>query len=134
MAAEKVLEKSGTLSLGTYIERRQEILAEGVASRPILEVCDIETYCEGGGRRRDPWWRQTAARKQMSATLKDILAAASERRWKSGSHGGGKGYRNAEESEDWAGSNGYRDSGMDTGDAQVGELSWVAPRRKYTEE
>ena len=40
ISAEKVLEKAGTQSLGTYIERRQVIVAEWVALRPILEVCD----------------------------------------------------------------------------------------------
>ena len=97
MAAEKVLEKSGTLSLGTYIERRQAIVAEGVASRPILEVCDRDTGYEGGGRRQEPWWRQMASRKQLSATLKDILALAMERRWKYYRRGGGKGDMDAEE-------------------------------------
>ena len=27
---------------------------------------------ETGGKRRDPWWRKTAARKQMSAMLEAI--------------------------------------------------------------
>ena len=57
---------------------------EWVALRPILEVCDRETGYEGGGRIQDPWWRQTADRKKLSATLKDILEAARERRWKYG--------------------------------------------------
>ena len=49
MAVETVLEKAGTQTLETYIERRQAIVAEWVALRPILEVCDIETGYEGGG-------------------------------------------------------------------------------------
>ena len=72
VAAEMVLEKAGTQSLGTYIERRQATMAEWVALRPILEVCDRETGYEGGGRLREPWWRQMAVRKQLSATLKKI--------------------------------------------------------------
>ena len=47
-------------------------MAEWVALRPILEVCDRETGYEGGGRLREPWWRQMAVRKQLSATLKKI--------------------------------------------------------------
>ena len=53
--------------------------------------------------------------------LKEILASARERRWKSGRRGGGKGYRDADESEYGAGSDGYRDVGTDTGNAQVVE-------------
>ena len=92
-------------------------MADWVASRPILGVCDRETGYEGGGRRQEPWWRQTASRKQLSDTLKDISAAARERRWKSGRRGGGGGYRNAEESEYGAGRDGSWDGGTETGDA-----------------
>ena len=66
------------------------------------------------------WWRQTAARKQLSATLKEISAAARERNWKSGrrlERRGGD--RDAEESEDRAGSDGSQYSGTEIGDAQV---------------
>ena len=68
--------------------------------------------------------------KQLSATLKDILAAARERRWKSGRLGGGGLDRYVEESEDGAGRNWSRDAGTETGDTQVGERSCVAARRK----
>ena len=47
-----------------------------MALRPILEVCDIDTGYKGGGRLRDPWWRKTSARKQLSAKLKEILVSA----------------------------------------------------------
>ena len=50
-------------------------MAEWVVLRPILEVYDKETGYEGGARRPEPWWRKTAARKQLSATLKEISAA-----------------------------------------------------------
>ena len=96
-------------------------MAEWVAFCPILEVYDRETGYEGGGMRWDLWWRQTAARKQLSATLKEIPEAARERHWKSGRRGGGGGYKGAEESEYGAGSDGYRDAGTDTGETQVGE-------------
>ena len=62
-----------------------------------------------------------ADRKQLSATLKDISAELRERCWKSGRHGGVGGDRDAEDSEDGAGSNGSWDAGTYTGDAQVGE-------------
>ena len=71
------------------------------------------------------------ARKHLSARLKDILAAARERRCKSSRHGrGGGGDIDTEESEVGAESNGSQDAGMETDDAQVGELSCVAARRK----
>ena len=76
LASEKVLEKVRTQSLGTYIDRRQSTVTEWVALHPILEVCDRETGYKGGGRRHESWWRYTVARKQMSATLREILAAA----------------------------------------------------------
>ena len=88
---------------------------------PILDVCDRETGYKGGGRHREPWWRQTAAINQLSATLKWILEAARERRWKSGRRGGRGGDRDTEESEDGAGRYGSRDSGIEKGGAQVGE-------------
>ena len=49
------------------------------------------------------------------------MAAARERCWKSGKRGGVGGDRDAEELEDEAGIDGYWDSGMETGDAQVGK-------------
>ena len=73
-------------------------MAELVATRPILEVCERETGYEGGGRLKESWWRQMAARKQLIATLKEILMAARERCWKSGRRGKiGGGDRDAEE-------------------------------------
>ena len=125
VAADKILENSGTQSLGTYIDRRQATVEEWGALRPILEVCDRETGYKGRGRRRDLWCRQTAAIHQLSATLKEILATAWERCWKSGRIGGGGGDRDTEESEYGAGSDGSRDAGTETGDTQVGELSCV---------
>ena len=96
---------------------------------------DRETGYEGGGRRWELWWIQTADRKQLSATLKEILAATRERRWKSGRRGrGGGGERESEESEEGTGRDGSRDDGTETGDAKVGELYCVAARRKYTGE
>ena len=44
--------------------------------RHILGIFEIEAGNEGGGRRREPWWRKTVDQKQMSATLEYILAAA----------------------------------------------------------
>ena len=72
-----------------------------------------------GGRRREPWWRQTAARKQLSTMLEDILAAARARCWESGRCGKGGGVRDLAEYN--VGSNGPRYAGMDTGDARLGK-------------
>ena len=95
-----------------------------MALYPILEVCDRDTGYKGwgGGRIWVPCWRQTASIKQLSATLKYILAETRERRWKSGRCGeGGGGDRDAEKSENGAGRNGSRGAGKETGNAQVGE-------------
>ena len=56
------------------------------------------------------------------------------RRWKYGRRGGDGGDREAEESEYGVGSDEYWDDGIETGDAQVGELSCVDAQRKYTGE
>ena len=122
MSAGKVLEKAVTQSLGTYIDSRQATVEELVSLRPILEVCNRDTGYNGGGRRRVPWWRQKASRKQLSYTTKEISVVARERRWESGRRGGGVGGdRDAEESEDEAGSDRYRYAGTETGDTPVGE-------------
>ena len=54
--------------------------------------------------------------------------------WKSGRRGGGGQYRDEEESEHGARSDGSQDDGTETGDAQVVEQFCVAARRKYTGE
>ena len=69
-----------------------------MALRTIFEVCDEDTVYEVGGRLRETWWGQMAARKHLSATLKDILALSSVRCWKFSSRGGSGGDRDAEES------------------------------------
>ena len=68
-----------------------------MALRPILEVINKETGYNGSGRLQEPWWRKTAARKQLSAKLKDTSEEAREQRWKSGRHGGGGVDRDAAE-------------------------------------
>ena len=73
VTAEKVLEKAGTQYLGTYVDRRQATVVEWVAPRPILKVCDNDTYYKGGGRRCEQRWRKMATIKQLSDTLKEIL-------------------------------------------------------------
>ena len=89
-------------------------MAEWVELCPILEVCDREKGYKGGGRRWYPWWRKTAAIEQLSVKLKEILAAARERHWKSSRRFRGGGDRNAEESEDGEGRDGYQDYGTET--------------------
>ena len=80
-AAARVLNKAGTQTLGTYIDKRQVTVAKWVALIPILEICDRETDYEVGERHHKLWWQKTVARKQLSETLKEILAAARARRW-----------------------------------------------------
>ena len=55
VAAEKFLEKSGTQTLGTYIDRRKATVSEWMALSPILEVYDIDTGYEGEDMCRDLW-------------------------------------------------------------------------------
>ena len=62
-AVEIFIREAGTQTLGTYIDRLQATVAEWVALRSIYEVCEWETDYEGRGRHREPWWRETAARK-----------------------------------------------------------------------
>ena len=50
-----------------------------------------KTGYEGGGRRHELWWQQTAALKKLRATLEDILEAGRERRRESSRHGEGEG-------------------------------------------
>ena len=47
---------------------------------PIFEVCAKETGYEGGGELCKPWWQQEAADQRLKGTLKNISAAAGERR------------------------------------------------------
>ena len=68
----KVLKEVSTQTLGTYIDKRQATVVEGVALRPILEIYDRETGYKGEGRLWEPWWRQTAARNQLGETLEEI--------------------------------------------------------------
>ena len=100
VASDRVLQGAGTQPLQTYIGRRQATVAEWVALRPIFEVYAKETGYEGGGRLREPWWRQAAAEKQLRATLEDILVAAMEwRRQEPSRRGGGEGVEEESDSE-----------------------------------
>ena len=76
VTSEKVLKKSVTHSLGAYIGSSQETVAEWVALRPILELCNRETGYKVGVGHQEPWWRKTTSRKHLSAVLKEIFAAA----------------------------------------------------------
>ena len=83
---DKLLKESGTHYLGEYIDRRQAEVAYWVVLMKILEVCNKDTGYEGGG------W-QTAAMKQLSDMLKEILVEARVRHCKSSRHGEGGGCR-----------------------------------------
>ena len=104
---------------GRTFDKQQAPGAEWVALRPIMMICNRETDYEGGGRRREPWWQKTAARKQLSSTLEDISMAARAQRWESGRRGKGGGDREVAESV--AGCNGTLYYGMETGYAWVGK-------------
>ena len=56
----------------------------------IYEVYDRKAGYEGRERRREPWWRQTEAQKQLRAALEDILEDARTRRLESGRRGEGR--------------------------------------------
>ena len=90
-AAVVFLKEEGTQTLGTYVDRHQTTVAEWVALRPIYEVCDRYIGYEGGGSHSEPWWQKTVDRKQLRATLEEILATARARRWEYCSHGKSKG-------------------------------------------
>ena len=118
-AVVKVLKEAGTQTIGMYIDKRQATVSEWVALIPILEILDRETGYEGGGRRRDLWWWQTAAWKQLSATLRYILVSASARRWEYVRRGEGRGDKEVTESDE--GSDGPQYAAMDTCDTWVGK-------------
>ena len=62
----------------TYIGRKQATVAQCVALRPLFEVCERGEWYEGGGRRREAWWRQEATEKQ----LRDTLENSQEAKWR----------------------------------------------------
>ena len=69
--AEGIREAERTKLDRIYIERRQATVAQWGALRPLFEVCERETGCEGRGRRRKAWWIQEATEKQLRSTLAD---------------------------------------------------------------
>ena len=79
--AVKMLKEPGTQTLGEHIDKRQAKVAEWVSLIPIMDICNRETGYEVGGRCIETWWRQTAAQKQLSATLEEILVAARAECW-----------------------------------------------------
>ena len=79
VAADRVLQGAGTQLIHTYLDRRQDTVADWVSSRPIFKVCVRETGYEVGGKLWGPWWRQAAAEKHLRVTLKEISSEARER-------------------------------------------------------
>ena len=49
----------------TYIGRRQATVAQGVALRPIFELCTCEKGCKRRGFSNEALWRQEAAENQL---------------------------------------------------------------------
>ena len=114
-----MLKEAGTQTLGAYIDKWQTTVTEWVPLRLILEICNRETGYKGGGRRRELWWYKMAAWKLLSATLDEMLEEARAWSCESGRRGGGGRGREVAESD--AGRDGPRYSGMDTGEARIGE-------------
>ena len=113
VAVSRVLKESGTHTLGKYNDKRQVTVVDWVGMKKILEVYGRDMGYKGEGSHREPWWPQTAARKQLSDTLEDILAATRPRRSK---------YRRRvnirvchEVADSDAGRNGHWYDGTDTG-------------------
>ena len=71
-AAEEVREAAGTQSDTTYIVRRQQTMENWVVLRPTFEVCAREMGYDGGGHRRNAWWRQDALDTQNRENLEEI--------------------------------------------------------------
>ena len=55
-------------------------MTDWVELRPILEVCEKYTVCDGGCRRSETWWHKMSAWKQLRAVLEEISAVSRERR------------------------------------------------------
>ena len=73
--SESALKVAGTQEVRMFIDRRQEMVAQWVALRPIFEVCaQQETSYKGGGRRRPLWWRKTEVDAQLRVILGYISA------------------------------------------------------------
>ena len=108
-------------TLGTYIDKWQVTVVEWVALMPILEFCNRETGYERGGRQRETWWRKMAAWKQQRTTLEEISVAAMVRRQESSTSRRGEGEGGGEVADYDSGREGPWYSGMETGDARVGE-------------
>ena len=77
---ERVLQAAGTKPLQEYIDKRKATVSEWSNLWPIFEVYAKDTGYEGDGKLRESWWRQVDEEKQLEATLKNIPAAAGERR------------------------------------------------------
>ena len=77
-------EAAGTQSSMIYIGRRQATVAQWIALRPIFEVFAGEIGYKWGGFRREAWWFQGMAYKQLWATLEEILREARSRRRQEG--------------------------------------------------
>ena len=87
-----MLQAEVTKPLQEYIERIKAMVEEWVALCTIFEVCSNDMVYEVGERLRNQWCRQMSAERHLKTTLREILAAAWERRRReSGRHGGGEG-------------------------------------------
>ena len=55
VAAAKVTKEAVTQTLKEYIDKRQVTVAEWVALRPIIDICNRDVGYKGGGSRREMW-------------------------------------------------------------------------------
>ena len=55
----------------------KHLVARWVALQTTFESCAGNTRYEGGGCRREAWWRKRASDKQLWAILEEILREAS---------------------------------------------------------
>ena len=107
-------EAAETQSLMTYIGIRQSTVAQWVALQQIFEVCAGETDYDGGGCRREAWWRQGVTDKQLQETLEGIRWGARSQRRREGRVILDIWYSGTEAGEAWVGSL-PRAVGRDTG-------------------
>ena len=51
-------------------------MAEWVATRPIFDVCALETGFKVGGRLQVPWWKYKVVEDQLRVTVEAIFSSA----------------------------------------------------------
>ena len=57
-SSKDVLEEVGLLTIDEYIEKRRNTVAEYIATRPVLELCQSERRRRGTTHHKIFWWDQ----------------------------------------------------------------------------